>query len=106
MAWSGAVYQCLKCDHHYLPEYGPIVCPECGSKEREQTGTVEDPAKFIADVLNHCDHPDLLDLQGPEHCQVCGEVATTTFYQGKSGKYWRYCAEHFKTHDEEAAAAT
>lgn len=104
MAWSGDVYQCLQCHKAYLPEFGPIQCPRCCSRAREKTGTIEDPVKFLQDLINDY-QGDVIDrlgeLRGPDRCDVCHEVATATFYQGSQGQFHAYCAEHFRQHRDE-----
>jgi len=107
MSWSGAVYQCLNCHKAYLPEFGPIRCPFCQSKERDQTGKIDDPAAFIMRLLNAPTvevSAELSSLGGPERCQVCHELASVGFYNGEPCVWHSFCSKCFKQYNDEAAA--
>lgn len=98
MSWSGVVYQCLDCDHHYLPEYGPIRCPKCDSKEREITGMIENPAEFIALVINsgYQEVESLVEtVRGLHHCDCCHKVASTMTCDLDGTNRHHYCSDHW-----------
>lgn len=102
MSWSGTIYQCLQCHTHYVPEFGPLRCPACQSKEREVVATVPDPAKFIAELLNTRQLAAFLKpYRGPDRCDVCHAIAGVGFYQGSPCVWHSYCATHFAEHRDE-----